>query len=186
MKLFKLFIGVSFLVCCILSCEKDDICPESTPTTPRIVIDFKNIISKEDLKTVNNLRIRGINDNEFQAVFTEYNAIDISQVLLPLKSNLPDTVTEVKFQLYKDYEIDDNGTPEDTSDDFEIGNPDVISVTYTINEVYVSAACGFKSQYQNVTITVENDGDNWILLTEPVNDNLIVIDETTTHYNIFH
>lgn len=166
------------------SCEKDDICSESTPTTPKIVIDFLDIIDQETPKTVNNIRIRGLNPDS--DVFAAYNGSDVQQVLLPLINSLPDVATTTEFEVYKDYERDDNGTPDDTSDDFDTGNPDKIIISYIIKEVYVSAACGFKSQYENVTITVENDSDNWILLTSPANDNLTIIDETTTHYNLIH
>ncbi len=177
---------IAVLFCCFLSCEKDDICPESTATTPRIVIDFLDIIDRSTTKTVNDLRVRGITDNVLNDVFAEYNGTDLNQIILPLKSNLPNIATETKFQLYKDYAYDDNGTPDDTSDDSETGNPDIITISYIVKEIYVSSACGFKSQYENVTITVETDTDNWILSTEPANDNLTIIDETTTHYNIFH
>jgi hypothetical protein len=184
MKLFKTGLALILLVNCVVSCEKDDICAASTATTPRIVIDFKDIVNRDELKTVN-IRVRGIDSNGDQlAVFSSYNATNVSQIMLPLKSNIPNEITESKFELIKDFELNDNGTPDDTSDDFETGDIDIISITYNVNEVYVSAACGFKLEYTEVSIVEETN--NWILLTEATTDNLIIQNENSTHYNIFH
>ena len=40
--------------------------------------------------------------------------------------------------------------------------------------------------FKNVTLTIVQDGDNWMLSREPLTDNQSVEDETTTHFNISH
>ena len=180
------FISLCLFFIAISSCEKDDICSESKATTPNMVIDLLDVVDRETPKSVTRIRVKGINpDNE---VIAEYNGTNVTQIIVPLVNNVPDEETITQYQIYKDFEIDDNGTPDDSSDDFETGNPDIITISYVIKEVYVSAACGFKAKYENVSITVEDENTTglWILDQEPTLDNLTISDDTTTHYNLFH
>lgn len=165
-----------------LSCERDDICSEETPTTPHLIIAFLDLttITLENPKNVTKFRVETVDD---MRVLDDYNgANQTDKVVLPLKTN--DSVT--KFRLYKDYAISNNGTPDDTSDDFITGNPDIITISYATENVYVSRACGYKTTYKNITITVEDDGDNWIQVIQPVNDNQTIENEENPHFNIFH
>ena len=41
---------ILFLIIGNYSCERDDICPESTPTTPSLIIDVFDFNSQEDKK----------------------------------------------------------------------------------------------------------------------------------------
>ena len=50
----------------------------------------------------------------------------------------------------------------------------------------MSRACGYKTIFKNVTLTIEPDSDNWIKSRQPLNDNQSVEDEKETHFNIFH
>ena len=82
--------------------------------------------------------------------------------------------------------INDNGTPDNPDDDFTEGNEDIISISYSTESIYVSRACGYKTVFRNVTLTVNNDADNWIKLKESLTDNQSIEDETTTHFNLYH
>ena len=42
------------------NCEKDDICPEGTPATPRLIIEFYDAANPTVLKNVTNLRVQGL------------------------------------------------------------------------------------------------------------------------------
>ena len=46
------------------SCERDDICPETTPTTPRLIIDLHDFSNQEEKKNVLDLRVQGVDNNE--------------------------------------------------------------------------------------------------------------------------
>ena len=102
--------------------------------------------------------------------------------MLPLKT----TETSTQFKLHQEYAYDNNGTPDDTSDDIISGNEDIITIAYATEEIYVSRACGFKTAFKNVTVNVEDDGDKWIQIIQSVNDNQSVEDETAAHFKIFH
>ena len=52
---------MSFL---IISCEKDDICPESTQTTPQLVVTFYDLLDPQQSKTVESLAVYAIKDSE--------------------------------------------------------------------------------------------------------------------------
>ncbi|MEJ2112547.1 MAG: hypothetical protein P8X62_02175 [Flavobacteriaceae bacterium] len=100
-----------FLLFLVLSnCERDDICPEATPTTPHLIIRLYDISNQESNKNAFNMRIQGVGNSE---VLENYNMVTTDSIVLPLRTDT--SVTE--FSLHKDYEIDDNGTPNDPSDD---------------------------------------------------------------------
>ncbi|MFK7782592.1 DUF6452 family protein [Psychroserpens sp.] len=163
------------------TCERDDICPEDVPTTPRLIIEFYDITNQDLLKEVSDLRIQGIGNAIPLPGFLGSSAV--TKVELPLKTDQNST----QYSFRKDYAIDDNGTPNDTSDDMVTGNEDIVTINYVTEDVYVSRACGFKTIYKAISIEFDpSDMDRWILLTEPLNDNQSIEDETTTHFNFFH
>ncbi|MFV9550740.1 DUF6452 family protein [Algibacter sp. PT7-4] len=161
------------------SCERDDICPGSTSTTPRLIIDFLDSEDNDIKKNVFDLVVIGVDNDEF---LTEYYFTDTNNVVLPLKT----TDNTTRYFLIKEASINDNGTPDDSSDDFIEGNQDLIEINYSREQVFVSRACGFKTVFKNVTLTIVDDPDNWMLSRTPLTDNQSVEDETTTHFNISH
>jgi len=161
------------------SCERDDICPESTPTTPSLIIRLYDISNQESTKNVFNLRVQGVDNLE---VLEDYNVVTSDSLVLPLRTDA--SITE--YRLHIDYAYDDNGTPDDPSDDIISGNEDILTINYATEEIYVSRACGYKDTFKNVIVSQEDDGDNWIQLIQSVNDNLSVDDEKAAQYKIFH
>ena len=175
----KKIIALLLLCLTVSNCEKDDICSDDTSTTARLFIEFYNNINPDTSKNVFNFRVQGVgNDN----VLDDYNVVTSSSVYLPLKT----TENQTQFRLHNDYEIDDNGTPDDDTDDFPIGNEDIITISYSPVEVYVSRACGYKTVFENVTITIEDDGDKWIDFIQSTTDNEPITNETEAHFNLFH
>ena len=174
---------LAFLLClsAILhtSCERDDICPESTPTTPRLIIDIFDINNQESKKNVFGLLVAGVDNTE---VLPGYGIVSADKLILPLKTS----ESQTQYRLIQGTTINDNGTPDNPDDDFFEGNQDIITLNYSTELVFVSRACGYKTIFTNVTLTIEQDADNWILSKQSVNDNQSVEDETATHFNIFH
>lgn len=184
-KIITLFI----LFCCIaLSCERDDICTSDSGTTPRLTIAFYNIENPEQQnpKNVFRFRVQGEGNNE---TLPELDGTKNKQkILLPLKTVTEDVtgLYTTKYKLHKNYRVNDNDTPDNPDDDFVTGNEDILTISYTTRQVYVSRACGFKSVFENFTLTVEDDGDKWIKIIQSVNDNQILENEDSTNYNIYH
>lgn len=168
-----LFITANF------SCERDDICPASTPTTPNLIIDIYDIDNQESKKNVFGLLVAGVDNDD---ILPGYGIVSSDQLILPLNTSTSST----QYRLFQNTTINDNGTPDNPDDDYAEGNEDVITINYSTELVFVSRACGYKTIFNNVTLTIEQDGNNWILSKQSINDNQSVEDETTAHFNIFH
>ncbi len=173
MPIIILMIGIT------ASCERDDLCPASTPTTPSLIIDAFDINNQDNKKNIFGLVVAGTgNDN----VLPGFAIVTTDNITLPLKTHEGST----QYVFINEATVNDNGTPDDTTDDFYDGNQDKITISYAREEVYVSRACGYKTVFKNVSISIEDDGDNWIQLIQPLNNNQSVEDETTAHFNLFH
>ncbi|OEJ98463.1 hypothetical protein A8C32_04415 [Flavivirga aquatica] len=188
MKYFK-YLSLLIILSIIgitVSCERDDICPESTPTTPKLIIDLFDDSNRENKKNVIDIVVIDADADlviNSESILTGYNFQDTNNLILPLKT----TKDTTQYRLINQAKTDNNGTPDDTSDDKIIGgNTDIITISYTREQVYVSRACGFKTIFKNVILTVVEDDDEWIISSRYATDNQSVEDETTTHFNIFH
>ncbi len=146
------------------NCEKDDICAQETPTTPRLIIEFYDAANPTELKNVTNL---GIAEPTFETGYA-FNAV--SSITVPLRTN-QDTTT-LNFVL--------NGSDEDATNDLT----DVVTFNYSRIETYISRACGYKTTF----ILNDTDGlviptSNWISSYEIVQTNINNEDET--HVKIY-
>ena len=167
-KILALVFGITTIFS--MGCEPDDICAASTPTTPNLIIRFYDILNQDSKKNVFNLKVQGIgNDNPL----TDYNVVTTDSIVLPLKTNVATT----QYSLHKEYS---------NVNDVIDGNEDIITINYSTEQVYVSRACGYKTIFKNVTLTINNDGDNWIQSKESINDNQSVEDEKAAHFKLFH
>ena len=177
MKYIKPLLLICLLTMVFNACERDDICAESTPTTPHLVIRLYDIANPESTKNAFGFRAQGVgNDN----ALSNYNVVTADSIVVPLKTFENST----QFMFHIDYEIDDNGTPDDESDDIILGNEDIVTITYDTEEVYVSRACGFKTVFTITDFVIESDTDNWMLSLDRINDN--IDNENAAHVQIFH
>lgn len=176
---------INFLILIItialISCERDDICAEGTSTTPQLKVEFYDATEPDDLKSVARLTVygEGLVSNPTEPsgatlVFnTNSNAVD-----LPLKVNDEGIVTSSRFVLEKDTNLRlDTENP-------ETSNLDVVEISYIPQFEYVSRACGYKSIFTDLQISVEVDGDNWIEDIQIIESN--VTNENTVHVYILH
>jgi len=154
------------------SCERDDICAEATPTTPNASVEFYDVGNPETLKTVPGFYIIGL-DRDIPVPGA--TGTPASAISLPLRTDQESTT----FDFYKDIELDDENM-------IIGGNKDVVTFSYTTEEIYVSRACGFKTIFTNINISVENDLDNWIQTVLFVAENQTIQDESQVHIHIRH
>jgi hypothetical protein len=124
MKKFQL-IFICLLSVTFSSCEKDDICDANTATTPKLTIEFYDILNPTVKKNVTNLAVKEINTTT-SLVFNETNKIKI-----PLKTNLD--LTKFSFIL--------------NSTNPAIDNEDFLQFNYSRENLFVSRACGFKTNF---------------------------------------
>lgn len=158
------FIALSLLVAVSFwNCEKDDICAEGTPVTPRVIIDFFDAADPETPKNVTNLGV-------IASGFTEGFAFNgTNKIEVPLRTNV-DT-TDLDFVL--------NGADNDPANDETI----TLTFNYERSNVFISRACGYKTIF-NLTNVLPNDfTGTWIsnLTIEQPN----IINENETHIKIY-
>ena len=168
-----------FLFACIaviIGCEKDDICTDSNADTALLVIRFYDVANPNTPKAVTDLLIEGVNNNLTYGIESTRDSIAIP--LRILENN-------TSYILTKDYgSMDDNGTPDDTSDDVQLENPDQVTINYINNQVYISKACGFKNVFEEMTFGFNTDTDNWILNTTVENNT--IENSNNAHVHIYH
>ncbi|OUR91082.1 hypothetical protein A9Q87_11445 [Flavobacteriales bacterium 34_180_T64] len=173
MKYIKYSTLLVFLAAVIYSCEKDDICAETTVTTPHLLIDFFDINAPDEAKNVRLLTVIG-EDLTAPIVFNS----STSSIALPLRFQDEDAITTTRFELIKDtdYDTDENETT--------ASNTDVFEITYTPQFIYVSRACGYKSIFNDAQITIEQDTENWAISFDIINST--IENENEAHINIYH
>ena len=165
---------LSFLVLVSLwSCERDDICASTTPTTPQLIIRFYNVNARVETKTVRHLSVR---DEESDTYLIYDKTVD--SIVLPLKVDALDNLNTTRFILTTDTDYDLDEDPNTVS------NSDLIEVNYTPELIYVSRACGYKSVFNELNAIRENDVSNWIIGVEVINS--IINNEDAAHINIYH
>lgn len=154
-----------------LSCERDDICAEGTPTTPFLVIKFIDFDAGTQVKAPSELQVKAVG---VENPFTLGTVTD--SILIPLRNDASIT----------DYEFTINSDTANNSDTDPLPNKDTVSFQYTTEEEYVSSACGFKINYKGLTVSPPEAGDDgsWIKNITIQREN--VTDETTAHVFIFH
>ena len=128
----------------LFSCEPDDLCLETYPDTPKLIIKFFDNVSQESI-IINNLTIEDIDRN------------------LVLFTGTTDSIS-----------IPLNYTKQQTSLNFIYNtNLDKVYVNYVTNEVFVSKGCGYRMEYLLENIIAENDNENWISSIEILNQNVV-------------
>lgn len=133
------------------SCEPDDICDPTTPTTPRMLIQFFNIKDPSTAKNVSKLKVIGVGKGEEGVILNpsasgdEKYVTSGNSILLPLNTESD----VVKYRLINNY---DSKNP-------LLINEDILEFKYTRQSSYVSRACGFKTIF-------ELDNTNPFILTD--------------------
>lgn len=175
MKRFILSVVVLSIICgYMISCEKDDICAEGTPTTPNMVVAFYNSGNRGAFKTVANLKI-------FVEGFQDTIAIGRvdSTALIPLRVD----TASVKWGFKYTY-TNTLGVKQEVID--------YLDFSYTTRDEYVSRACGFKTLFTlnedtsaspNPVFSDGGDGSTWIQDTEIVDTE--IENEDDTHVKIY-
>ena len=149
------------------SCEKDDICEETTATTPKLIIEFYDILNPTVLKNVTNLAVKEIGSTSVLG----FNSV--SEIQLPLKTN--EDITK--------YSLIMNSTVATTA------NEDFLQFNYTRQNIFVSRACGYKTIFTldpttPYIITETTIPDNyWIQNITVATSNITT--ENETHIKIY-
>lgn len=179
MKYIKILIWIFIIALIYVSCERDDLCPESTQTTASLVMETFDVSLPDDSKNVFGLRIEGVdNDGNGIGVLEGYEVVTTNSIVLPLRTDQDVTV----YKLHQNYTEDEDGNPNG-------GNEDILTITYIREDVFVSRACGYRTIFSNVQVrkdVADVDDDEWISLIQAQDDNQIVENEAEAHFILLH
>lgn len=156
---------IASLVLYFSSCEKDDICVDGD--TPLLVIGFFDATDTTLAKEVPSLRIKEVILDDVVDTFTDRSS-SLDSIGIPLRIDSNDT----SFEFIMD--SDDDGTTGE-----EIGNIDVLTISYQTREAFVSRACGFVANYDNLSITLPANSENWI-------QDISIVQQTVENSNNIH
>ena len=160
-----------FLILAIIfsmSCERDDICIDEI--TPKLIIRFYDFENPELFKDVANLKvnIEGVEEDYVNETITTLT----DSISLPI--NVVGNQTRYILTLQENEIL---GQEE---------NSDIVEITYTQEDLFVSRPCGYKAVFNGVEIEVEEDGENWIDDIVPQSDPLDINNESAAHVKIYH
>lgn len=166
-KLLLLTSMLLFIIVSLSGCERDDLCAEDTLTTPKLIIRFFDIVTGSELKQPNELLIRPI--GVMDSIFFPTN---VDSIAIPLQTD--SSITTFEFSINAD-----------TTNDETIQNRDTISFQYTVEQEYISSACGFRATFNGLDFTgpQQEVSENWIKQIDIQNRN--ITDEQETHVFIF-
>ncbi len=165
--MIKRIIVLILLIFAFKGCTKDDICPEGTAITPKLIITFNDIVNPTARKQVVGLSI--VTNYADTVVVLARTSTD--SIAIPL--NINSDTTKYKF-------IRTTITSTDT-----IVNIDKIDFVYERYNGYVNRACGFKTEFNNLETTLEEEGTfNWI--QEIITKRDTINDENEAHLTILH
>jgi len=160
------------LFCFVSGCEKDDICSENIQTTPKMVIYFHEYLNPSEAKTLLKLEIFEPETPENILVFENVN-----QIKIPLRTD-----TETTSYVFRLFYTNINQT---------LTNEDKIEFTYSKDDIYISRACGYKTNFSllnseplspNPKITDITNDEFWI--KEYILLKQIITNEDETHLDI--
>ena len=165
----KVYIPILFIIAFISfgACEKDDICVDGD--TPLLVIRFYDVDNPTVLKKATKFRIVGVGQNT--TVTTVSDRTDLDSIAIPLK------VIENSTGFY----FISNSSDVDA---VEVGDLDTLYFNYTRKDKFVSRACGYIANFENLSGDLKLETDNWIKDIEIVTP--LVENSTAAHVKIFH
>jgi len=161
--MFKRISFYSLLIIFIFNCEKDDICIEGTPGTPRLIIRFFDQNEKIIPKPLSNVTIKALSKDEDYVVFSG------DSLGIPLKLISNSTIYTFTY-----LDVLDNQDKIDT-----------LKFNYKREDYYVNRACGFLSNLIFTTPALEIlDKESIFLGFKILNDT--IKNENQAHLAIYH
>jgi hypothetical protein len=159
-----------------MGCEKDDICIDGT--TPLLVVRFYDVDNRDELKRVPKFRIVGIGQKT--TVLGVADRTDLDSIAIPLK------VTENTTGFYfinnsMNVDVED---PNGQTVQVEGGDLDSLYFNYNRNDKFVSRACGYIANFDDLSGDLKTESENWIKDIEVIVP--LVDNSTEAHVKIYH
>ena len=173
-KVFPFFL---LLLCLVhsASCERDDICVEGD--TPLLVIGFFDIEDTLNFKAVPSFRLRALDNDAIFNNNTLYGfsdrATENDSILVPLR--IAENTTSFEFIM---------NSADDETTGAETGTEETLNLSYIVNSEFISRACGFIANYNELQIEQVVNASSWI---QDISIETTDIERTNQiHVKIFH
>ena len=181
MKIKFYFLLLAIALITSIGCQRDDICPQTTDTTPLLIIRFYDVEDPEELKAPQNLGINEEGNEEYVFIRNENNRNQTitferftgDSIAIPLRTD--EDITTFEFTVNNTEDGEEEG----------IKNTDVITFTYGRNEEYINRACAYKVAYVSLKVDLENEenGTQWIQDIQIEEPN--IEDQNQAHVSIY-
>lgn len=153
----------------LTACEKDDICPEGTDTTPLIFMKFYRVEDQNQSNTTGTVYAKAIGFND--TIFRKGN-----ELKLPLQINKEETTWVLTLN-----SVDEENQP--------IVRQDTLKFLYTPKTDYLNKACGYRTTFvlneqTKMPILNDNKEGNWISIYELQTS--FIENEQEEHLKIFY
>lgn len=166
--IFSLALGLVL----ITSCQRDDICPESTDTTPQLRISFFDFEERDIPKPPANLRVQLSGTDSILL-----NRVNVADIRIPLRTD--QNLTQYDFIL--------NAAVLDPTDIDTTGNPDRVLFAYARDEIYINRACSYKVNFIDLNVDLQPEQDASTFWIKEINlAEETIENETDTHIFIYH
>jgi len=159
-----------------MGCEKDDICVDGT--TPLLIVRFYDVDNREELKRVPKFRIVGIGQNT--TVVGVADRTDLDSIAIPLKV-VENTTGFYFINNSMDVDVED---PDGQTIQVEGGDLDSLYFNYNRIDKFVSRACGYIANFDNLSGDLRSETENWIKDIEIIAP--LVDNSTEAHVKIYH
>jgi len=169
MKYFRKCCLFAFLgVLTLLACEKEDIC-DGEVATPNVKIAFFDRANSEILKPFYRMKCYVKPENSKDTLFLIFS--NVSEIKLPLNINKEQTIWNLQLT-----QITNNDT---------LVSTEQMIFNYIPKAEYVSKACGYKTVFNQFSISLNNNQTNgWITNLTPLSNN--IINEQNPHAKIYY
>ncbi len=161
--MLKKIIYYSLFTIFLLNCEKDDICLDGTPGTPRLIIRFFDHDERITPKSLSNTTIKAISNDEVYTVFSG------DSLGIPLK-----LISNSTIYTFKRVDVSSNQEKVDT-----------LKFNYKREDYYTNRACGFLSNIIFTTPAIEILDKESIFLGFKILKDTIK-NENQAHLAIYH
>lgn len=173
---FVLFFVLITVTLGFMGCEKDDICIDGA--TPLLIVRFYDVDNRTELKKVPKFRIVGIGQKT--TVIGVADRTDLDSIAIPLKVD-EDTTGFYFINNSVDVEVEDS---EGDTIQVEGGDLDSLYFNYNRNNKFISRACGYIANFENVGSDLKVESENWIKDVEIIVP--LVENSTEAHVKIYH
>lgn len=160
----KIFV-ICFTIIALYGCEKNDLC-DGVSQTPRLHIELRDLFAPENPKTANLVELHYGNTNNF----IEYkNTATLYIPISPMHNQAEWTI--------KLYHLDN-------ANEKTLLGEEKFNFTYTPKNIYISKACGFRTQFEAFSYQRQQTNTQWIkgidLTTNTISN------ETDIHFLLFY